>query len=96
MPVTVSGVEGRVMWGYRFAGTLHTWTITKNEGEGWSLSGTLSAVDDFVVSQRPLKFVAPNGWRWPIVDALQTVGASVSARLGPKERIHAAVSDRST
>lgn len=85
MPLTVTGVEGRVIWGYRSVATLHAWTISKDEAGPWTLAGTLADVDDFAVTQRPLKFVAPNGWRWP-VESLQTVGASLSAVLGPKEK----------
>lgn len=94
--MTVTGAEGYVRWGYRQAVLLRAWTITKDEHGILSLTGTVSDVDDFAVSQRPLKFAAPNGWRWPVVsESLQMTGASLTAVLGPKESSHEQMSFRS-
>jgi hypothetical protein len=88
--VTVSGAEGSVKYGWHTAATLRAWTMAPTEAGVLTLSGTLADVNDFAVSQRPLKFAAKNV-EWPI-DSLQIAGATLSAVLGPpKESYHVAM-----
>jgi hypothetical protein len=92
---TITGERGEVRWGYQVAAVLHPWSMTTLESGGWALLGTCESADTYRVSQHPLVFVAPNGWRWPVA-SLQVSGASLSATLGPKERVHATESVRQT
>jgi hypothetical protein len=49
------------------------------------LSLTASVLNsNFWASQRPLRFVMPNGMSLPVLE-LQITGASLTATLGPKE-----------
>jgi hypothetical protein len=82
--MTITGEQGQLRWGYTTAATVHPWTLIKADGQ-WTLSGTLASVDHFRVTQRPLVFVTPNAWRWP-VEELQMTDATLTARLGPKEK----------
>jgi len=91
MSVIVTGAEGVLRWGYRRAALLRAWTITKDEQGVWAITGTLADVDYVAVSQRPLTFQAPNGWRWPLT-TLQMTDASLYAVLGPKESTRGAAS----
>jgi hypothetical protein len=85
MPLTVTGAEASVRWGYRPAATLRAWTMTKTE-DGLTVSGTVEALDAFAVSQRPLTLVLPSGVTWSML-TLQMAGASCSATLGPAEGV---------
>lgn len=74
------------MWGYHTAATVRDWTVT-HEGGPRSLTATIVTLDDFRLSQRPLKFVVTHQhgrWSWPI-QTLQMGGASLTATLGPRE-----------
>jgi hypothetical protein len=86
MPVTMRGVEAKLVWGYLPAGTLGAYTVTRELGR-WTLTATVVSSDAFRVAQHPLAFVAPHAkgaWRWP-VDALSIVDGTLSALLGPPE-----------
>jgi len=85
--VTDRGINGAIKWSYHDAAVFAAWTVTR-AGAEWTLAGTLKSSDDFRVSQRPLKFVAPHAdgvWTWP-VEELQITGASLTAKLGPPVR----------
>ena len=82
---TITGEAGQVFWGYHPVATVTAWSITKTEAGDWALTGSLVSADTFRVSQHPLVFVAPNGWRWPVL-SLQITDASLLAMLGPKEK----------
>jgi len=85
--VTVNGINGAIKWSYHEAAVFSAWTVTR-AGAEWTLAGTLKSSDDFRVSQRPLKFVAPHAdgvWTWP-VEELLIQGASLTAKLGPPLR----------
>ena len=85
----VTGAEGEVKWGYRRAATVRDWSLSKREQGGFVLSGKVSDLDDFALSQPALKFITANGaWRFPITE-LQVTDESLSATLGPKEKTHA-------
>jgi hypothetical protein len=86
MGLTVTGAAGRLFWGYHPAGTLRAWTVAKVD-DHWTLTATVDQIDAVRVSQRPLTFVTPNAWRWPVLE-LQIAGASLHARLGQKESRH--------
>ena len=84
---TIAGVTGSLKWVYHTAATLASWKVVRSEGS-WMLTATVVSADAFRVSQRPLAFVAPvstGAWRWP-VEELQITGATLSARLGRKEK----------
>jgi hypothetical protein len=82
----LSGIHGRVDWGFRQAAAITRYSVTRDP-KGWRLSATLDRPDAFALSQRPLKFVAIHArgeWRWPIVE-LSITDATLSAVLGPQE-----------
>lgn len=85
--LVVSGPEGAIKVGYQLAVSLGAWTLTKREAEGYELSASITNVDTFRASQRPLTFVVTvtsGSWRFP-VQSLQIEGASLTAVVGPKE-----------
>jgi hypothetical protein len=84
--VTISGRDGVLRWGYFQAAGLSTWTVTRDGGR-WTLAGTVTGVDAFRVTQRPLAFVATHAtgcWRWP-VETLAIADGRLTAALGPQE-----------
>ena len=86
MPLTLTGAEAVIRWGYHVACGVTSWTLT-GDGGALTLSGSVVKADHYRMSQRPLVFVVTrNGvtLRWPILE-LQIAGASLSATLGPKE-----------
>ena len=74
------------------AATVRNATVTRDEHGVWSVSGSVSGVDRFRVTQRPLTFevVRQGGspWRWPISELQMTDGSRIIASLGPKESDH--------
>lgn len=87
MSVTLTGDVGSLRWGYHIAASLRAWTILRTESGTVQLTATFVTQDAIRLSQQPLVFVAshPKGtWRWPIL-ALQIMGGSLTASLGPKE-----------
>jgi hypothetical protein len=88
--ITLRGVQGRLVWGYRTAAELSVWSIHRpNTPEGqWTLTATIATVDRFSVLQRPLLFFAPrrqgSHWCWPI-RRLDFGEGRVIATLGPPE-----------
>lgn len=86
--LTLRGVAGSLVWGYRTAAELRSWRIGKAADGKWTLTGTFARVDRFQVRQRPLLFTAPREhglWAWPI-ETLQVSDAGLTATLGPPER----------
>ena len=88
--VTLRGVAGSLVWGYRTAAELTTWTICRpNEPDaGWTLTARIRTADRFQVLQRPLLFTAPRRigghWCWP-VRRLNWGDGFLVADLGPPE-----------
>lgn len=83
---TASGIDGRLYWSYHRAADVRGWRID-GDAHGFSLTAEVRNADTFRLSQRPLVFVAllPKGqWRFPVLE-LQMTGATLNARLGPKE-----------
>lgn len=86
MPLTVTGVEGSLRWGYHQAAVLRAWKICREES-GVTLTATVVSQDAFRVSQRPLVFVATHAkgaWTWPI-EMLQIQDGALTAHLGPQK-----------
>ncbi len=84
--LSVSGVNGAVVRGYRTAARLKTWSARKNANGTWSLSGEASEVDAFLVRQAPLLFHAPSpGTSWP-VESIRVENKRVVALLGKPEK----------
>lgn len=90
----ITGPEAGLYWGWHRAGTLRGWTVVSGS-DGHALTGTLVDSVDFMVSQRPLEVVTPNGWRWVIEpETLQIANGTLTARIRSKESPDAALSDR--
>lgn len=84
--IAITGVDGCIRWGYHTAATVHGWSVAHDE-HGRVLTATVTNADTFRLSQRPLVFEmshAKGVTRWRIIE-LQMSGASLSARLGPRE-----------
>lgn len=86
----ISGVVGRLDWGYFVAGAINGYKVQRNEDGSWELKGTLVNFDAFKIRQRPLVFIAPHAhgeWRWPVktVDLGEGIGPrELRATLGPQ------------
>lgn len=80
---SITGTVGALRCGHQPAAALSAWTLTKLDDARWTLTATV-ANPTFWLSQRPLWFVTPNAWRWPVL-AVEITGASCTATLGPKE-----------
>jgi hypothetical protein len=81
----LTGVVGRIDYGYFPAATLEGFTITRTPAGVYRLRGRCVQANTFNLSQRPLVFVVPTqlgDWRYPIED-LTIADGHVSARLGP-------------
>ncbi len=90
--LTLRGTKGAVLWGYREAVVLRSWTISQDKkSKAWRLVGAPERVDAFQARQSPLIFTAPreksrNGfWMWP-VERLEVGVVKIVAILGPPER----------
>jgi hypothetical protein len=86
----IHGTAASILWGYRAAVTLKTWSIVRVQQQ-WMLTGIIERVEPFMVRQRPLLFTAPRErardghWAWGI-EAIQVGRIEVVARLGPPEQ----------
>lgn len=86
MLTAIRGKDASLKWEYYPAADLRNWTITSDEG-GRTLTATVLQSDAYRLSQRPLVFAArhPKGtWKWSVLE-LQISGASLTAKLGPRE-----------
>jgi hypothetical protein len=85
MPNTfrIAGQAAELRWGYATAATLGAWAVAGAQGD-WTFTATIVTHDTFRVSQRPLKVVTPNGWRWPVL-SLQITDRTLTASIGPTE-----------
>lgn len=88
----IRGTAASILWGYRQAATLRSWSIEKTREGQWVLTGTLARVDAFQCRQKPLLFTAPREgahdgmWAWGI-DRIVDVGPNqIRATLGPPEQ----------
>lgn len=90
--ITLRGARASIVWGYRTAAALSTWTISRNETGRWVLRATFEgACDRFMLRQtKPtLIFTAPRHYGqscWPIVGDVQLGDRSLVATLGPPEQ----------
>jgi hypothetical protein len=85
--LTVRGTTASLLWGYRSAATLRSWTIQRTDGQ-WTLTGTIERVDRFMARQTPLLFTAPRPhgfWAWG-VESVQVGTNQLVAKLGPPEQ----------
>lgn len=89
--VTLRGARASIVWGYRTAAALSTWTISKEETR-WVLRATFEgACDRFMLRQtKPtLIFTAPRHYGhscWPIAGDVQIGERHLVATLGPPEQ----------
>jgi len=80
------GATGEILWGYRPAAWLTSWTIRRGR-DAWVLAGTTNRIDAFQVRQKPLYFTAPRDkgrWCWPVV-SLVVEGNRIQGVLGPPD-----------
>jgi hypothetical protein len=80
----LTGVVGRIDWGYFAAGAINGYRVSKSADGVWTMTGTLVNFDAFKIRQRNLIFVAPHKhgeWRWPI----KTLDLGVGEGTGPRE-----------
>lgn len=84
--LTLRGGTASIVWGYRTAAVLSSWSMTRTAGANWSLSATIARADPFNLRRRPLLFTAPGlkvAWGVETI----TVGArSLVATLAPPEK----------
>jgi hypothetical protein len=86
-PVTLRGQEATVVWGFRTAAVVTSWTAARTPQGQWTLQAIVSRADPYQLRQRPLKFTAPRiggYFCWPIV-AVSLGAGTLSASLGPPE-----------
>lgn len=78
-----AGHAGEIRWAYHKAADLSAWEIGPDTN-GLKLTATVTNMDAFRVSQRPLTFHVPRPsgtpWVWGIT-SLQISGSSLSAEL---------------
>lgn len=85
------GGTAAILWGYRTAAALTSWTIAKNTAGEWMLTGQLARIEPFMVRQKPLLFTAPRTgtrdgfWAWG-VESITVGPTSVVAKLGEPEQ----------
>ena len=88
--ITLHGGAATILWGYRPAATLRSWSIAKVQGQ-WTLKAVIERADAFQCRQTPLLFTAPREgahdgfWAWG-VESIQVGDRSLVARLGPPEQ----------
>lgn len=93
--LTLRGRAGSLVWGYRSAATVSTWSVERRRPEDdgpweWTLRGRVDGkVDAFALRQRPLLFSAPRRggfFTWPVktLHVIETP-PSVIATLSPPE-----------
>ncbi len=81
-------VSAAILWGYRPAAQLKSWSIVRTKTKGqWALSATSETIEAFLIRQQPLYFAAPRQhggfWMWPVKSAVQQVGTNqLRATLG--------------
>src|SRR5262245_19646948 len=82
----LTGVHGRIAWGYHTAETIQGYTVTATKTEAvmaWRLSAVVVQADPYQLQQRPLEFLAgpSEAWRWPVLSVTLSQGR-LSATLG--------------
>lgn len=78
----VTGERGSLRWGYRPVASVLAWSLHAR-----TLSGRVTDVDTYGISQRPLVFVATTErkvWRFSVLE-LQIADGHLTARLSSQE-----------
>jgi hypothetical protein len=86
--ITLRGVRGSILWGYRTAAALPSWTVQKTVTGTWVLFARVERADAFICRQRPLYFSAPRRkgmWCWPVT-SVQLRDQTLRANLAPPEQ----------
>lgn len=81
----VRGREGEFVIGHTSAARLGAWTITKGKDRAWRLRTSATRIDRFLVAQRGIGFVAPNGhgfWCFPVKTVAVDAHGGITAELG--------------
>ncbi len=88
MAIEFTGEHGVIRYGYHTVAGVRGWRIAREDKEGpLRLTGTAEDVNDFWLTEQPLKFVVTRERgisRWPVV-GLEISGVSLTAVLGPRE-----------
>jgi hypothetical protein len=94
--LVLRGASGSILWGYRTAAELRSWTIRHHRPDvkhdaRWTLHATFARANRFELRQRPLLFTAPRPGLpqacWPLHTASIQIGETqLSATLGPPEQ----------
>jgi hypothetical protein len=85
--VTVRGQEGTIVWGYRTAAVIKSWTAYRTPEGAWTLRAVVTRADPYALRQTDLKFTAPRiggFFCWPI-RGVNLEAQSLAAALGPPE-----------
>lgn len=80
----IRGARGQVKLAYQMAAELTDYTVQREAG-AWTLRATVTRMNPFALSQRPLTFIAPYAtgeWRWGIREC-QVTGGELTAQLEP-------------
>jgi hypothetical protein len=82
----VSGRVARVKWTYFTAAEVSAYTVTYEAAGAWQMGAKVEIADAYLLTQRPLMFVAPfrgGAWQWPVKTVeLAADGRRLTARLG--------------
>jgi hypothetical protein len=90
-PVTVTGAQGSLRWGYRVAATIRDWTVTRTR-KGGTLRGGVESHNAAYAYQAGLYFVTlttSGAWQWPVRRLELTPHLTphrIVAELGPQEK----------
>lgn len=90
--LTLHGGAASILWGYRPAATLRSWTIAKVEGQ-WTLTAIVERKEASYIGMPDLLFTAPHEgardgfWAWPVIKgSIQHGDRRLVAKLGPPEQ----------
>jgi len=86
--VVLTGVTGRLTWGFYPAARVGAFTLLRDETtKVVTLTGRLTDLDPFRLTQAPIAFETPVGatvWKWTCL-TLTVIDAHVRATLGERE-----------
>jgi hypothetical protein len=81
----IRGAGAVVKWNYHTAASLTAYTVSRDDVGVWQLYATVVEADPYLLTQRPLIFVAPHkrgAFRWPI-ETWDMADDRLTAQLGP-------------
>lgn len=84
-------MSAAILWGYRPAAQLKSWSIVRAKTKGeWIFAATSETVDAQIIDYEPLYFAAPRKqggfWMWPVKSKVVRLGSNqLRATLGQPE-----------